>query len=34
MFLQEGDKAVYLGGCTQKLVSLAALFARKENSVH
>lgn len=30
MFLQEGDKAVYLGGCTQKPVSLAGLFSRKK----
>lgn len=34
MFLQDGDRAVYLGGCTQKLVSLAGLFARKENSAY
>jgi len=34
MFLQEGDKTVYLGGCTLKLVSLAGLFSRKGNSVH
>lgn len=34
MFLQEGNKAVYLGGCTQKLVSLDGLFARKENSTY